>query len=692
MIFYCHRTCGLGLFVFLLVRSAAGDETNPPVPSLLTNVAQVRHLSPTQLAAALPVKLLGVVVTGADPAGRALILADETGGVYLLASDNQLSSFRRGDFLEVDGMSDPGQFAPIVKVTKARKAGTGKLPPPRDVTYQDLITGALDAQWVEITGVVRRRVDPPANSTLWRLYLAADGGVVSIRGALPLAADVKEDAVVRVQAVCLYQFNLRRQLLTPVLQVTPESPISVVTPAPADPFSAPVRPATSLLQFAPDTPSSHRIHVRGIVTYAPPGELAWIRDRSSGLRVQVAKEENLQPGDEVNVLGFLAYGTFVPTLEDAILRKTGSVHPPQPVALTNAASALDHEDDLVELDARLTEVQPILDELAFTFEDDGTVFKGTLKLGKNEKSNSRWEPGSKVRVTGICTVSHDETRPVAGVWQPQSFQVLLRWPADLTVLDPPPWWTSKHISYVMGTAAAGLLLITGIVTFLARRRLNEQAHRRAMAEAEFAAILTERNRLAREIHDTLAQGLAATSVQLRLAKKLSASNPESLHHHLDAAQQLVGESLEEARNSIWNMRSQVLETGDLVSALNGILKQMATGSELQTVCQVIGQPRRLSPVIENNLLRVGQEAITNATRHARAKQIKVTLDFGEKHFRLIVHDNGRGFDPSLPPPSNAGFGLVGMRERAKELKGALQITSAPDYGTAVSLNVPLKGE
>ena len=148
----------------------------------------------------------------------------------------------------------------------------------------------------------------------------------------------------------------------------------------------------------------------------------------------------------------------------------------------------------------------------------------------------------------------------------------------------------------------GLLLVTGVLAALARRRLNEQRRQRAMAEAEFAAILSERNRVAREIHDTLAQGLVATSVQLRLAKKMSSTSPDSLGQHLDSAQQLVRSSLEEARKSIWNMRSQVLETGDLASALQGILKQMADGSELKTAFEVTGHDGRRAlarvPVLE----------------------------------------------------------------------------------------------
>jgi signal transduction histidine kinase len=210
-----------------------------------------------------------------------------------------------------------------------------------------------------------------------------------------------------------------------------------------------------------------------------------------------------------------------------------------------------------------------------------------------------------------------------------------------------------------------------------------------MAEAEFSAILSERNRLAREIHDTLAQGLTATSVQLQLAKISSDDGATATRHHLELAHQLVRGSLEEARNSIWNMRSQVLETGSLVTALKNILKHLAEGIVAQTHFDVTGRERRLPTVIENNVLRLGQEAITNAIKHSRAKNISVLLHFGDKNFFLTVTDDGCGFDPAPPPTSVGGFGLVGMRERAAELNGNLNLSTAANKGTEIKLSIPL---
>lgn len=679
------------LAIFLVAPDFLSAQTNPPAPPL-TNVAQIRALSAAEARQARPVTLRGVVITPADPPGQAVILADATAGIYLLAQQNLFAGRGRGDDLEIRGVTDPGEFAPIVRVNQVRHLGRTSLPAPRPATYQEIITGALDAQFVEVTGVVRRYLPPESNSTVWRILLAAPGGVLAVRSDSRHDPAIQEDAEVRVRAVCLYQFNQRRQVLSPILQTVAGIPIEVLQPAPTNPFDAPVQAADSLLQFSAENPKGHRLHVRGIVTHAEPGAWIWIRDDTTGLRVATRQNTTVKPGDEISVLGFPVYGEFSPILEDAIFRKTGVTKTAAPITLASPAQVFAHEDDLVAIEAQLTEIQPILEGLSFTFQRDGTVFKGRLKLPYDEARKPLWQPDSRVRVTGICLLTHDEARPLMGVWRPQSFQLLLRSPADLLVLQSPPWWNPKRITYLLVTTLALLLCVAALLIWRARRRLKEQAQRRAMAEAEFSAILSERNRVAREIHDTLAQGLAATSVHLRLAKKLADSDPTALQHHLDVSQELVRDSLEEARNSIWNMRSQVLETNDLAGALQGILKQMADGSELKTFFEVKGRARRLAPVVENNLLRVGQEAITNAFKHAQATEIRVTLEFGERNFQLLVQDNGRGFDPQKPAQRNGSFGLVGLQERATELQGELHIRSTPGQGTEVKLRGPLTSE
>ena len=158
---------------------------------------------------------------------------------------------------------------------------------------------------------------------------------------------------------------------------------------------------------------------------------------------------------------------------------------------------------------------------------------------------------------------------------------------------------------------------------------------------------------------------------------------------VDEARQQARASLSEVRNAIWNMRSQVLETGDLASALKSVLHSLADATHLESELQVIGNARRFAPVVENNLLRIGQEAITNAVKHAQAKHIEVVLKFDERQFEMSVSDDGRGFDPAHPPTSEGGLGLTSMRERAAELNDTLTVNNAPEKGTVIRFLLPL---
>jgi len=664
-----------------------------PPDGVLTNASQIRNLSVADALNHLSVQLRGVMVSEAGPDGdRAAVIADGTTGIYLRGPANTFAGSHRGDLLEVEGVTDPGQFAPIVLVTTIRRVGTGSLPRPREVTFEQMIAGSLDAQLVEVSGVVRScgPITAPNEFGVWHMELAFGGGRLTVSSNGEHPPGVEPDAEVRVQGVCLYQFNARRQVLSPLVLISREVTLQIEKPAPADPFASAVRPVSTFLQFSPSADYKHRVHARGIVTYQQRGVLLWLRDHESGLRVQTGQAQQLNPGDDVDVVGYLDYGAEVPVLEDALFRRRDTGPAPQPVKLQFAEEAFDHEEDLVSIDALLTEVQPVLDGWAFTFQQKGATFKAVLRKLMSEQVAGSWQPGSRVRVSGLCSVISDESRPViSGVWHPRSFQILLRSSDDLVLVSPPPWWTPSHIVLAFEILACASILITALVMFAARRRLREQTVQRAMAEAEFAAILSERNRVAREIHDTLAQGLAATSVQLALAKKNANGDPEALSRHLEAAHKLVRESLAEARNSIWNMRSQVLESRDLAGALREILTQRCDGTGIETSVEVGGQSRRFAPAIENNLLRIGQEAIFNASKYARAKRIAVKLEFGPKEFRLVVSDDGCGFDTTHPPTAPGGFGLMAMRERAGELKGELRINSDPGHGTEIIFTLPL---
>jgi signal transduction histidine kinase len=212
-------------------------------------------------------------------------------------------------------------------------------------------------------------------------------------------------------------------------------------------------------------------------------------------------------------------------------------------------------------------------------------------------------------------------------------------------------------------------------------------------KSQFNAVLQERNRIAREIHDTLAQGFTGISLQLELVSKKLLPAADPAREHLDQARMLVRSSLAEARRSIWELRSQSSEMEDLAARLAKMTTQMGGATPGKVTLQVRGTYRPLRAGLEDELLRIAQEAVTNALRHAEASSIRLELAFDAKLLHMTVADDGRGFSPDgITTGVNGHFGLQGMRERARAIGAAFDVKTAPGQGTTVSIVAPAENQ
>ena len=657
-------------------------------PAVLNRAAQVLALSEAAAARELPVRLSGVVVGDAPPVGRAFVLWDTSEYIYVQADDRPASLFQRGDRVEIEGHTGAGGFAPLLYMTAGRKVGEGVPPVPRELTAEQLLAGQFDAQWVRVRGIVRRCEPATTWAGRWRLTLALGGQFLAVHVDSAEPLDRLVDAEVEVDGLFFNQHNVSRQFVRALLFVPSGVAITTRVAAPAAPFDLPVRPVRSLLQFERGGRVGHRLHVRGVVLHRAECGWLWIRDGDHGLRVVARQGEAVAPGDWVDVVGFPTQGSYTPAMEDAVYRRSATGEAPAAARPADIRAAIAHDSDLVALEARLVEARRTPEGVTLLLGWQGELVPASLELSGGDKLPPTWVAESVVSATGICAVPVSEAAPATGLLEPRAIELRLRTTADIAVLQPPPWWNRQRLFWGLGIATAASVAAAAGVFLAARRRLRDQALRRAKAEAEFSAILAERNRVAREIHDTLAQGLAAVSMQLELAKNAPGADRAAVAPYLEAAHGLVRENLTEARAAIWNMRSQALETHDLAGALQGVLRQLTTGRPEATEFRVEGERRRLAPQTENELLRIGQEAITNATRHAGARRIEVSLHFGERQVALAVTDDGAGFDPDTAGAGAGRFGLVGMRERAAQLGARLEIRSAPGEGTRVALSAP----
>jgi two-component system NarL family sensor kinase len=198
----------------------------------------------------------------------------------------------------------------------------------------------------------------------------------------------------------------------------------------------------------------------------------------------------------------------------------------------------------------------------------------------------------------------------------------------------------------------------------------------------------ERNRLAREIHDTLAQGLTATALQLESADALLDAGSERAHEPLRRALSLTRSNLEEARRSVLDLRASPLEGRPLSEAINALVERWEAETGIAVRYRAVNGSRPLPPSVEAALYRICQEALTNVARHAGAERATVRLVATPDRVRLVVEDDGRGFDASEVPEDR--HGIVGMRERAEVLGGTLEVRSGPGEGTRIEATVPLE--
>ncbi|HWA88244.1 MAG TPA: histidine kinase [Opitutus sp.] len=706
------------VIALLSVRDVGAAAAAPP----LATAAAVLSLTGEQAGHRLPVHVTGVV-TAAEPnwSGQ-FFVQDATGGVFVENLSAQQP--RPGDLVTVTGVTHPGAFAPIISEPRWRVTGAAALPAPRKVTIESLESGTDDGERIEVAGVVRsvhrdgERLDLALAVGGFRLEVRAPVAITSSPAALVAAR-------VNVRGTAATHYNAALRHLTAVAVYVPRAEdFTVIEPEPADPFAQPVAPLNTVAEYRRTAAPALRLHVRGVVTLQRIGNDVFLQDRTGGLRLESSQAEMFAPGDEVDAAGFLEYENHLPLLRDATLRKIGPAAAPvrpQPVTVADLRNGL-HHADLIRLRGRILNrsTRPVARPASgfsgvvttWLMQEQGLAFTVEHETRIEEDTLSAIPVGSIVEVDGVCFADVDEAGKL------NSVKLLLPAAAGLRIVERPSWLTPGRLLAGLGLLTAILILVVLWLLTVSRKNAAlrraqaelQEAHdtleqkvversaqlqvemtARKAAELQFKAVLAERTRLARDLHDTLEQTLTGIALQLDATAKLFARDPGSSHRHLELARNWLRQSQVELRRSIWDLRSRELEQFDLANALRQSAEHLVTGTDIQLEFATRGDKRPLSEVVEENVLRIGQEALTNIAKHARATRIGLALDFGRDALALRIEDNGIGFDHApTPAPGDNHFGLLGMSERAKRLAARLAIESAPGRGTVVALEVPLE--
>ncbi len=462
----------------LLLSGVAAGSQAPGLRTITT--AREAHSLPFEEARRRYPVHLRAVVTYWDPyidaRHRALFVHDATGGVFVSVPAGTPLALSAGTLIDIQGVSGPGDYAPVVERPRIRVIGQSHLPAeaPR-VSLAHMRTGADDGQWVEVEGVVHALVRSGKNVIV---DLSLGDGVVRATTVAEPGADYERliDARVRMRAAVAPTFNNNRQITGARIFFPTLREVTVEEPAPADPFALPRRPINDLLTFTPDISFPRRVRVRGRVALQWPGRALCIADAGQGLCVETAQATPLELGEIVDVAGFAAIGQCKPTLTDATFRVAGRGQPVTADPVTGEqAFRGDHDSQLVRIQGQLIGRDLAARNPTLVLSSGNFVFTAVLPGEEKRGEVNAWQEGSKLGLTGICSVQADAAEAALreGATIPRAFRILLRSPADVEVIERPSWWSATHAAEVLALVLLITFAVLGWVVVL-RHRVKQQ--------------------------------------------------------------------------------------------------------------------------------------------------------------------------------------------------------------------------
>ncbi len=708
-------------------QTTSTGETN----ELLTNAADVISLPVERAARQIKVLVTGTVTAVDATFGGSFFVQDATCGVYV---DNRNGPAPRvGDVVRVFGVTEKGAFAPVITGPTFQKIGTAPLPPARAVSIDSFVSGTEDSQRVEVSGIVR---SAQISETGTNLDLAIASGAHRFHAFPKMSLGIDPQSLVgarvRLRGTSGAFFNQQQRRLTALklFMTSLAEDFVVEAKEPADPFTEPVLALNNIAQYRKGKLPGQRIHVKGTITYQTPGQELFLHDKSGGLRVETRQMEAASVGDVIEVAGFADIENFLPVLQDAVFRKTSEPRAPltaKVVTLQDVQDGLCHAD-LITLQGKLLDGferrdhQPTSGKMRtrtiLMMQSENLTFTAETEAPDAMADFANLRFGSTIEVSGVCFTESGEDGKA------KSFQILMATGKGVRVLAKPSWLTTQRLLTGLGILLAVSIVAVGWTVMVSKKNatLKDLVHEKEKARLELReahdqleervkdrtaqlklqitarkelelqskATLAERTRLAQELHDTLEQSLTGVALQLDTTTRLYEKEHDGAKHHLEMARNLVAESQMEVHRSVWNLRCRALEQFDLPGALLMSSQQITGGSSLHVEMKAHGRVRPLPETVEENLLRIAQEALTNVIKHSGATLTEIDLDYGPKNVVLQVKDNGKGFALGECAGAREGhFGLLGISERVKRLHGQITFSSTPGSGTTVRVQIPI---
>lgn len=658
---------------------------------VLTQVIEVRQLEREEASKSYRVEIQGVV-TMAN--ARSLVLQDATGGVFVhYRPPVPGNPPQPGELWKIEGRTGAGDFAPVAHADRASCLGTAPIPRAVQPTQQQLASGSLDAEMVEIEGVViaisnsdirlltrgvRIRVVSDWLYSVPTTAMSADeraalvGSVVRLRGVYRATWDASTG---RVQSGTVRLGN---------------ASMSVDEPISGAPFSAPLTRPSELLLFTSHPTALRRVRMKGQLLGLSLPEL-FLFDGASGFRVSVREGVDLHPGDEVEVEGFPQLGGPSTALLEARVRLTGKA--PLPTANRISGQRLPGaglDSTLVEVEGTLLSDTVRMDERALEIRSGSTRFVAWVPSEGSVPKDV--EVGSVLRLTGVY-VSASADRSLANA---DPFEIRIPGSGNVIVLESPPWWTQRRTIAVVGFLAIGLILAASWVSLLRRtvsKRTDELAveiEEREVVERH-RAMEQERSRMARDLHDELGSGLTEVGALGSLIGNPGVPDQKK-DVYLEELQDLCGKLVTGLDEIVWAVNPHYDSAADLAGYFSLFAQRFLALSGIE--CRLRMDDAITKDAIESRMRHeiflAFKEALNNIVRHSGATEVHLTIEVVSGCLSILIADNGGGFDPSLE--SVGSDGLRNMEERIRSLGGICKIEASPGKGTTIQFQIPLQAE
>jgi signal transduction histidine kinase len=661
--------------------------TNP----LLTAVAQVRQLKPEQVVQGIPVRMKGVLIGNRYDA---FMLHDSTGGMSVHFNPPDWADKPRiGEMVEVEGVTGPGQFAPVIIARKVRRLGNGPMPEPIRPRWDQLMNGSLDCEYVEVQGIL---IDASSNEmTLYtgdgKVTVGGNFSYPQARRSLFSATGIPfVGSLVRLRGCFNPEWDGQaRHVIRGRFRLSPPV-VDVEEPEAKDPFSLPTRKIAELLWFDARASALQRTKLKGQIIHAQSGEYLALEEQR-GFRILTATPTNLQAGDFIEAVGFPKLDGPSPILAEAQIQKTGHAPLPAPVPVP-PEKLLDrnHDSTLVEVEATLVGETIRSKERILELQAGARHFLAVKDSGLD--SSPRLAVGSRLRLVGVyasASANHAETST-------DPFSLLLINSVEaVTVLERPSWWTPQH-ALIVATLLAGALGLAFVWITLLRQKvekrtaqLRKEIEERQRVEKDHA-IEQERTRVAQDLHDELGAGLTTVGILGALMKNpaTSAENKEGYLEQITTSAHSLVTALDEI---VWAVNPQHDSIASLAEYYAYFAQPFLNAAGIACRLEIAESfsEHRLDPRLRHGVFLAFKEALNNVVRHSAATEVRIKITAAGEQLIIAITDNGHGMDPTNNQMVPGQDGMAGMRDRLARLGGSCWVTSQAGQGTAVEFRLPL---